>query len=172
MKHLNIEIKAKCKHPDQIHEILRKKGADFLGVDHQVDTYYNAPNGRLKMREGLIENALIHYLRPNQSGPKKSEVLLYQFKADQGLKQVLEAANGILTVVDKKRAIYFIENVKFHVVEVEGLGSFVEIEAIDKDGSVGEEKLNKQCQEFLHLLDIKKEDLIDHSYSDMLIKKK
>ncbi|MCH2084221.1 MAG: class IV adenylate cyclase [Saprospiraceae bacterium] len=172
MKHLNIEIKAKCKHPDQIHEILRKKGADFLGVDHQVDTYYNAPNGRLKMREGLIENALIHYLRPNQSGPKKSEVLLYQFKADQGLKQVLEAANGILTVVDKKRAIYFIENVKFHVDEVEGLGSFVEIEAIDKDGSFGEEKLNKQCQEFLHLLDIKKEDLIDHSYSDMLIKKK
>ena len=47
---------------------------------------------------------------------------------------------------------------------------FVEIEAIDKDGSFGEEKLNKQCQEFLHLLDIKKEDLIDHSYSDMLIK--
>jgi adenylate cyclase class IV len=39
--------------------------------------------------------------------------------------------------VDKKREIYFINNVKFHIDTVDGAGSFIEIEAIDNDGSSG-----------------------------------
>lgn len=39
--------------------------------------------------------------------------------------------------------IYFIENVKFYVDEVENLGFFVEIEVIDREGDIGEEKLRE-----------------------------
>ncbi|HFD33211.1 MAG TPA: CYTH domain-containing protein, partial [Gammaproteobacteria bacterium] len=53
----------------------------------------------------------------------------------------LTAALGIFKIVDKQRRIYFIGNVKFHIDEVKGLGSFVEIEAIDEDGNIGLEKL-------------------------------
>jgi predicted adenylyl cyclase CyaB len=167
----NIEIKARCKNPTSIKEILISRQADFKGVDHQIDTYFKVLNGRMKFREGNIENSLIHYDRPNQTGPKKSNYILYHSKSDSSLKQLLIQANGILVVVDKLRSIYFIDNVKFHVDEVKDLGNFMEIEAIDSDGSISEKKLLDLCNFYLELLGIQEEDLIDNSYSDLLLHK-
>lgn len=133
-----------------------------------MDTYFNVPQGRLKLREGNIENALIHYLREDVAGAKQSTVLLYQHQPDGNLKQILSAALGVKTVVDKKRKIYFIDEVKFHFDEVEGLGSFVEIEAIDRDGSIGLEKLKEQCAFYINVLGIRPSDHLPGSYSDML----
>ena len=171
MSILNIEIKASCSNPASIKTILEKKNARFMGIDHQVDTYFKANDGRLKLREGNIENTLIHYLRPNQAGPKPSQVSLYHPEPNAALKVVLSKAMGVLAVVDKERAIYFLNNVKFHIDEVKGLGSFVEIEAIDKDGSIGQEKLLEQCNFYLDLFGIGDGDLIDRSYSDMVMEK-
>ncbi len=168
---LNIEIKAKCNDPVTIKEILKSHQADFKGVDHQIDTYFKVPNGRMKLREGNIETALIQYNRPNQAGPKKSDYVLYHPHPDSSLKQLLTQANGVLVVVDKLRSIYFIDNVKFHVDEVTDLGNFMEIEAIDSDGRLGEEKLMEQCQFYLNLLGIDENDLIENSYSDLLLQK-
>jgi predicted adenylyl cyclase CyaB len=124
------------------------------------------------LREGDIENALIFYERENKSGPKKSKILLYKSSPNSTLKEILENALGILAIVDKKREIYFIDNVKFHLDDVEGLGSFMEIEAIDEDGSIGEEKLLEQCQFYLDLFNISVEDFISCSYSDLILEKK
>lgn len=170
MSFLSIEIKARCATPAKVEEILRQKGADFRGVDHQVDTYFNVPNGRLKLREGKIENFLIHYERPNQAGPKSSKVILYRSNPASNLKELLTTALGSWAIVDKTRAIYFIKNVKFHVDEVKGLGSFVEIEAQNKDANYTEAQLQEQCAHYLQLLGITAEDLVSHSYSDLLKK--
>jgi len=167
----NIEIKAKCNNPITIKETLKSHNADFKGVDHQIDTYFKVPNGRMKLREGNIETALIQYNRPNQAGPKKSDYVLYHPHPDSSLKQLLTQANGVLVVVDKIRSIYFIDNVKFHLDEVNDLGSYMEIEVIDSDDSIGEEKLLEQCQFYLNLLGIEESDLIENSYSDLLLKK-
>lgn len=170
MQRTLIEIKARCHHPGRIRECLSREHADFRGIDHQVDTYFRVPHGRLKLREGHIENALIHYQRPNQPGPKKSEVLLYRAAPDPALKAVLSAALGILVVVDKQREIYFIDNVKFHIDEVKELGSFVEIEAIGKNGVPAIDRLREQCQYYLGLFDICQEDLVEESYSDFVLR--
>ncbi|MCU0332658.1 MAG: class IV adenylate cyclase, partial [Ignavibacteriaceae bacterium] len=143
--------------------------ADFKGVDHQVDTYFKVHSGRLKLREGNIENHLIHYERENKSGPKKSLVTLYKYGPDQNLKEILTKSLGVLVVVDKQREIYFIDNVKFHLDKVVGLGTFVEIEAIDKDGSIGSAKLLEQCKYYLNLLNISQKDLVEKSYSDLIL---
>ncbi|MFT5647501.1 MAG: adenylate cyclase class 2, partial [Aureispira sp.] len=66
----NVEIKAKCADIKVLEKILLEHQADYKGLDHQIDTYFNVPNGRLKLREGNIENALIHYDRGNQAKPK------------------------------------------------------------------------------------------------------
>jgi len=88
------------------------------------------------------------------------------------IKKILSEANGVLVIVDKKREIYFIDNVKFHLDQVQDLGSFVEIEAIDNGGHLEEkEQLLKQCQEYLDLFEIKEENLIDCSYSDLFLNK-
>lgn len=168
---LNVEIKARSSQIKTVRRLLENQVARFVGVDHQIDTYFKVPHGRLKLRQGNIENALIHYARSNQAGPKKSEVLLYQSPTTANLKEVLEAALDKLVVVDKMREIYFIENVKFHLDKVQELGTFVEIEAIDQDGSIGEEKLWEQCNYYLQLFQIPETDLVSYSYSDLLLGK-
>jgi len=169
MSHLNIEIKAKSLELDRIRDILKSNNADFKGIDHQIDTYFKVNSGRLKLREGNIENHLIYYEREDKSGPKKSLVVLYKYNPDQSLKEILTRSLGVLAVVNKLREIYFIDNVKFHLDNVKGLGYFVEIEAIDEDGSIGSEKLHEQCKHYLKLLNISKEDLLENSYSDLVL---
>lgn len=169
MSILNIEIKARCDQPDRIRKILHQHNADFKGKDHQVDTYFEVPEGRLKLRQGTIENNLIFYQRANQSGPKASSIDLVPAEHPQKLHTLLDHALGTKVVVDKEREIYFIDNVKFHIDTVKKLGNFVEIEAIDKDGTIGEEQLRKQCEKYIELFAISEKQLISHSYSDMLL---
>ena len=172
MSHINIEIKARSTRTDGIRKFLLEKGAYFKGTDHQTDTYFNVSSGRLKLREGNIENNLIYYHRPNQSGPKQSDFTLVKIEDKEGLKTILENAVGIKVIVKKKREIYFIENVKFHLDELENLGSFVEIEAGNKDHDIPIEKLHEQCRYYLSAFGIEEEDLVDRSYSDMLFEVK
>lgn len=169
--HLNIEIKASCSDPQRIRDLLESQGAEYKGLDHQVDTYFKVQNGKLKLREGTIENALIFYERSNQEGPKDSNVILYSSRSGSSLKDALLGACGALVVVDKQRHIYFIDNVKFHVDLVENLGSFCEIEAIDKTGDIERDRLLQQCHYYMRLLGIQEADLISCSYSDLLLQK-
>lgn len=167
---VNVEIKASADNQSEIREILKARDAIVKGIDHQIDTYFNVKVGRLKLREGNIENNLIHYVRENKKGPKQSDILLYKSKPASTLKAILAKCIGVLTVVDKRREIYFIDNVKFHVDTVKDLGTFVEIEAIDADGSIGVDKLYQQCELYLELFGIEKDKLISESYSDLILK--
>lgn len=166
---LNIEFKAATNRLDELETLLKQYNPVFIGEDHQVDTYFNVNKNRLKLREGNIENALIHYERENTAGSKSSHVLLYQHQPDKALKEILIKTLGIKAVIDKKRRIYFINNVKFHFDTVAGLGTFVEVEAIDKDGTIGKEKLQAQCDEYAALFNIEAADFCSHSYSDMIM---
>jgi predicted adenylyl cyclase CyaB len=173
MSHLNVEIKARCGRPDRVRAALRKAGADFRGTDRQIDTYFRCPSGRLKLRQGNIETALIHYDRPDRTGPKKAVISLCRCSPQEAaaLKPVLARALGVLAVVDKRRRIYFIGNVKFHIDRVRGLGSFVEIEAIDEKGTLGAARLGRQCRQYMRLLGVRREDLVECSYSDMVLER-
>lgn len=165
----NVEIKAKCADIKVLEKILLAHQADYKGLDHQIDTYFKVPNGRLKLREGNIENALIHYDRGNQAKPKLSSVTYYEPNKSADLKATLTAALGVKVVVDKKRQIFFIDHVKFHLDQVEGLGTFAEIEAIDTNGTLDQATLQKQCYDYMAILNIKEADLLAVSYSDLLL---
>ena len=166
---LNFEFKARSHRLDEQETILKEQNPHYVGEDHQVDTYFQVPYGRLKLREGTIENALIHYHRTNTAGAKQSDVLLYEHQPAPALKAILTAAMGVKVVVDKRRRIYFIDNVKFHLDRVEGLGTFVEVEAIDRDGSIGLTALQQQCAHYAALLGIGPKDYVAGSYSDLLL---
>lgn len=171
MRHLNVEIKARCKNRGKIRDILRSKNADFRGIDRQVDTYFRVASNRLKLREGKIENVLVFYNRQNKKGPKESQVILFESDDLPTLKEILAKSLGTLVVVDKQREIYFIDNVKFHIDKVKNLGTFVEIEAIDEAGKVSRQKLLKQCRGYLKLFGIKPQDLVSKSYSDLILER-
>jgi adenylate cyclase, class 2 len=165
-----IEIKARCSNPSFIRNYLLQNKAVVKGTDWQTDTYFHTATGRLKLRQGTIENALIYYNRENIAGPKMSKVDLFAVPGNSNqLKELLTKAYGIKVVVEKKREIYFIENVKFHIDEVTGLGSFAEIEAIDDEGLLGEAHIRQQCNYYLQQFNIQETDLLTHSYSDLLL---
>ncbi|MFX0181570.1 MAG: class IV adenylate cyclase [Candidatus Hodarchaeota archaeon] len=170
MPHVNIEFKAKCSNPDHIREILKSLNAEFKGTDNQIDSYFKVHSGRLKLREGNIETALIYYERKDKEGPKQSDVTLFHPDPSKvaPLREILTKILGIKVIVDKEREIYFIGNVKFHIDSIKGLGSFMEVEAIDIDGTIGIKKLQEQCRYYLHLFKISEKDLISQSYSDLL----
>jgi adenylate cyclase, class 2 len=168
MSYLNVEIKATTGCPGLIKEYLLSHKADFKGIDEQTDTYFNVLHGRLKLREGNIENNLIYYNRDNQKGPKTSQFHLVKVEDAGRLKEVLVRSCGMKMVVRKIREIYFIDNVKFHIDQVPGLGSFVEIEAGNVLANKTENELLEQCRFYLKEFGIKEDDLIADSYSDML----
>jgi len=164
-----IEIKARCSNPSKVRQLLiQQPNIQFIGVDAQVDTYFKIPSGRLKLREGNIENSLIYYDRENKKDAKKSDVTLYKPTEVVSLKAVLLAALPTLIVVEKKREIYFIDHIKFHIDTLSALGSFIEIEVIDATDAMDITKMKEQCQWYMELFDVQKEDLMEHSYSDML----
>ena len=167
---LNFEFKAKTKELDNLEKKLLTLDPKFIGEDNQTDTYFNVAKGRLKLREGNIENSLIWYERENTAGAKQSEILLYRHTPDKSLKDILIKVHGIKVVVQKKRRIYFIDNVKFHFDTIAELGNFIEVEAIDNDGTMGIEKLKEQADNYVGFFKIKDEDFIAFSYSDMLMK--
>ena len=166
MRVINLEIKARCAHPEQVRGILRERQARFAGLDRQVDTYFRVLEGRLKLREGKIENALIYYQRPNEAGPKTSNVLLYP--ASPGLKEILVTALGVLVAVEKRREISYLDNVKIHLDRVQKAGNFVEIEAAG-DEQADRGALLAQCRELMEAFGIREQDLIAESYSDLLL---
>lgn len=170
--HINFEFKARHKNISEAEKILLQHNPKFIGEDHQVDTYFNTPTGRLKLREGTIEQSLIFYERSDMAGAKQSNVTLYNHRPDAALKQVLLQALGEKVVVDKRRRIYFIDNVKFHFDRVADLGEFLEVEAIDTDGSIGLTKLKEQCHHYQQILGVMPEDFEATSYSDLRLAKK
>jgi len=108
MNVINVEIKARCAHPEKIRELLKTRNAKFQGQDSQTDTYFRVANGRLKLREGNIENNLIFYTRDNVSGPKASDCRLFGTNPGSPLKKILSDSLGVLVTVNKKREIYYV----------------------------------------------------------------
>ncbi|MES1221577.1 MAG: class IV adenylate cyclase, partial [Bacteroidota bacterium] len=149
---LNVEIKARYNDAAFMRKYLLDNGAEFKGTDNQTDTYFNVPKGRLKLRQGNIENNLIYYERGNQAGPKNSRFSLVAVPDAGQLKEILSHSLGVKIVVQKKREIYFIGNVKFHIDEVPDLGNFAEIEASNKYADLPQEILQQQCDFYIQEL--------------------
>jgi len=165
---LNVEFKARTSDLEKAEKQLLSLNPAFIGEDQQTDTYFHVQYGRLKLREGTIENALIHYQRLNTADAKRSDVLLHHHDPGNNLKEILTRSLGIKAIVNKKRKIYFIENVKFHFDTIADLGTFIEVEAIDTSGELGILLLKQQCNEYAAFFNISTEDYIGQSYSDLM----
>jgi len=164
----NFEFKAKVEELEQFETKLIALKPTYHGLDHQIDTYFNVQHGRLKLREGTLENALINYNRENIKGSKLSDIILYQHLPNVALKAILTSQLGVKIVVDKKRKIYFIDHVKFHFDTVEGLGTFIEVEAIDINDAFTDIELKQQCDYYFEYFELENLSLIDLSYSDLI----
>ena len=169
MKRINYEFKARVTHDAMVRAALKKLRARYIGTDRQVDTYFRVPAGRLKIREGRIENALIFYQRSDARRARRSKIEMMMLPPRNSIRAILTGALGVMVVVDKRREIYFVGNVKIHLDRVRGLGKFVEVEAISRGGSLA--KAQAQAHRFQKLFGVKDSDIVPQSYSDMILAK-
>ena len=169
----NVELKARDPDPDRSFERALALGADDRGEIKQRDTYFAAVRGRLKLREqeaggSPLWDELIGYSRADSTEPGTSSYLRVPVADAAALREALDSALGTLVTVVKRRRVLLWENVRIHLDEVEGLGSYVELEGVaeaESDLSVEHEKVERLRRE----LGIEDQDLVAGSYSDLLL---
>ena len=164
----NIELKARVADLKAARQTAEQIATKRLGVQQQVDTYFHCPHGRLKLRQidGLSAQ-LVWYARPSEQGPKASDYQLVPVSNPETLKAALGAALGVRGVVRKRREVFLWENVRIHLDEVKGLGSFLELEAVlgpQVDDAAGRAQLEQLVGTFA----IDAADLLPGSYGDMI----
>ena len=156
MNKLNVEFKARIDDIDSVRARIRTLSPKELGTDHQRDTYFEVPSGRLKLREGGIEKSLIFYRRPNSAETRESHVVYATVENTAELRSVLAAALPVLGVVEKAREIFYVGETKIHLDRVDGHGAFLEVEAPNRE----------EADRFFTFFGLKPIALEGRSYSD------
>jgi predicted adenylyl cyclase CyaB len=146
MRAANVESKAPCDDLELLAGRAAALGARHAGVLEQVDVYFRAGEGRLKLRETaerlpdgrmLRQAELIRYARPDRPGARVSEYERTPVEHAEGARAALAAELGVRGVVRKRRELWLIDATRIHLDRVEGLGGFVEIETVAQ-GTVGD----------------------------------
>jgi adenylate cyclase class 2 len=164
----NLELKASCANLEVCRQALSRLGIPLHQVELQTDTYFHISTGRLKLRdiEGLSA-ALIWYERSDSEQARISLYHLAPIADPDAMKALLAAALGVRGQVAKRREIYLWHNVRIHLDEVAGLGSFVEFEAVlgpEEDEATAHERL----QHLARTLQLDSSDYRGKSYADLL----
>ena len=164
----NIEIKAEVKDTKKLRALIEKLSeVPGTGIS-QEDTFFHTTRGRLKLRTLSPEHGeLIYYERDDVSGPKRSNYLVYTTSDPNSLKATLSASLGIRGVVRKQRSLYQVGQTRIHLDEVEGLGTFLELEVVLNPGQ-SEEKGATIAAELMAQLGIPESDLLEVAYIDLL----
>jgi homotetrameric cytidine deaminase len=166
MAQTNVELKARDLDPEVTLTRCVALGAADRGVLHQTDTYFMARRGRLKLRVGDDGTELIAYRRPDMA--EASESAYVRVPAPESLVEALHAALGTTVVVSKRRRLLIWEGVRIHLDEVDGLGSFIEFEAVLPDAGDLETARAKVAR-LRSELAIEDDALVSVGYADLLI---
>jgi predicted adenylyl cyclase CyaB len=165
----NIEIKARARNFEEIKFRAEKLSDEPVQIILQVDTFFNTPQGRLKLRVLNDHAELIYYTRPDQDGPKRSDYHITRSSDPENLKHVLDLAFGIRGTVKKTRYLYLVGQTRVHLDDVEGLGQFMELEIVLQEGQSDAEG-QKIAEDLMSALGVERGDLIDGAYMDLLEK--
>jgi homotetrameric cytidine deaminase len=170
MARVNVELKAFDRDPDATASRCLNLGAADAGLLSQRDTYFASRRGRLKLRveEGALGGELIAYRREDDAEPIESGYVVAAVAAPEELAEALDASLGTVVVVSKRRRLFLWEGVRIHLDEVDGLGSFVEFEAVLPDAgalATAHAKVDRLRAE----LGITDDALVAVGYSDLLI---
>jgi cytidine deaminase len=165
----NVELKARDRDPVATLARVLELGASDEGELVQRDTYFRTRGGRLKLREQSPAGSfLIAYRRPDADEPTESAYVLAPIIAPAELEEALDGALGTVVVVSKRRHLFLWEGVRIHLDEVDGLGSFVEFEAVlPNAGDV--EAAHGKIARLRSELGIADDDLVLVGYADLLI---
>lgn len=170
MPSTNVELKARDSDPAATAGRCEALGAVDHGVREQRDTYFAGRHGRLKLREegGSIAE-LIAYRRLDTTEAEQSAFIRAPAADPALLREALDAALGETVVVVKRRRLFMWEHVRIHLDDVEGLGTFIELEAMVGPGLNSAEEASAKVAGLRSELAIADDALVAVGYSDLLL---
>lgn len=125
----NVEFKAELRDIDLARSICHQLSATRVGELIQTDTYYRVPTGRFKKRETNGEPVeYVFYDRADAIHPRLSHFTIYS--EGEALARFGVQPLPVRAVVRKRRELFLLGTVRIHLDEVEGLGTFLEFEAL------------------------------------------
>ena len=164
----NIEIKARCDNLETVAAKARELASAGPLHATQEDTFSRVFKGRLKLRiSPPAKGEFIYYFRADTTGPAQSRYFRVAVPRAELVKRVCSAVLGVKGVVRKHRTIYLVGNTRVHLDEVEGLGSFVEIEVVLPDGGATGDGV-ATAEKLMEELSIGDADLVPSAYLDLL----
>ncbi|MBI3448183.1 MAG: class IV adenylate cyclase [Acidobacteria bacterium] len=164
----NVEVKARVADLPAV-EARARALADQGPFDlTQDDTFFRSPAGRLKLRELAPDRGeLIFYDRPDAPGPKLSSYLLCPTPTPADMRETLRAAFGEIGRVRKRRRLYLAGPTRIHLDDVEGLGTFLELEVVLTQGQTLAEG-DAVARKLLEDLGVPESSLVAGAYLDLL----
>ncbi len=162
----NVELKALDGSPEATIEACRKLGAIDCGVLWQQDTYFHTPQGRFKLREQRPGRCqLIHYSRADEPHERESRYRIMDVGEPSTMRSFLGESLGVRATVTKRRRLFLWRSVRIHLDDVEGLGKFLELEAVaPPESDLGAE--HELIAELRMRLSITDADLVPVGYAD------
>jgi adenylate cyclase, class 2 len=172
--HANVELKARLGHPDDAVRTAVRLGAVDHGSEDQVDTYFSLGNERLKLRESSSgSHWLIRYSRPDVESARKSQYRLLAVKDPASFKALLARQWGVKAVVRKHRRVFvWGGRVRVHIDHVDGLGDFLELEAVLDDAAArpyDEDAARLDVARLAHDFGVAESDLVGTSYATLVL---
>jgi adenylate cyclase class IV len=104
---INIELKARDPTPDGSLRVCARLGAEPRGEIWQLDTYFDVPLGRLKLREERPGRShLIHYVRADAPGERGSRYRIAAVDDSEAMRDLLTACLRVRGVITKRRRLF------------------------------------------------------------------
>jgi predicted adenylyl cyclase CyaB len=164
----NIEIKARIRDWAQFKRRAEELSDTPVEVIRQEDVFFHTSQGRLKLRIlSPASGQLVWYSRPDAIGPKRSDYLICATGEPDSMKNLLARALDVRGVVRKTRYLYLIGQTRLHMDEVEGLGTFAELEVVLRPGQSDADGF-AVADALMRKLEICAEDLVEGAYMDLL----
>jgi predicted adenylyl cyclase CyaB len=164
----NVEIKVRAADLAAVREATLRMGARCHAVEVQTDRYYTVDGAhRVKLRTiagGRAE--LVDYRRAETTSVRASDYTVTPVR-DETAELCLVPKGQPRVVVRKRREILLWDNVRVHLDDVEGLGTFVELEAV-LDERHDEATCRAQIGTLMRALALRDDELIRASYAEMV----
>lgn len=165
----NVEIKARLRDPDRAKEIAVRLSGGQGEVIRQVDVFFPCEGARLKLRWmfGSDSGELIRYVRPDRAGARSSRYVIARTPDPRNLLEILTATLGTAGAVTKTRHLFLVGQTRVHIDDVEGLGSFLELEVV-LEPRQSESEGRRIAEQLLSEFGIGPEQLVAEAYIDLL----
>ncbi len=161
----NLELKIRVTSHQSIKKILKQIGAENKGMLKQKDVYYSIPKGLLKLRIENGQESLIFYNRNENDKNRWSDFEFLKFANSNGEKFFSKLFDVEVTI-KKKRELFYYDDTRIHLDNVNNLGKFLELETLVINGKAD---AKKRFAKIISLLKLDESKQIRKSYRDLLM---